>query len=49
MKYLLVQFIFHLFIWIGFNNEIVGITVYSPLKHWNVKPGQKIGVIGTFL
>jgi uncharacterized zinc-type alcohol dehydrogenase-like protein len=23
-----------------------GITTYSPLKHWNVGPGQKIGVIG---
>lgn len=23
-----------------------GITTYSPLKHWNVAPGQKIGVIG---
>ena len=23
-----------------------GITTYSPLKHWNVKAGQKVGVIG---
>lgn len=23
-----------------------GITVYSPLKHWNVKSGMKIGVVG---
>lgn len=23
-----------------------GITTYSPLKHWNVRPKQKIGVIG---
>lgn len=23
-----------------------GITTYSPLKHWNVGPGMKIGVIG---
>jgi len=23
-----------------------GITTYSPLKHWKVGPGQKIGVIG---
>ena len=23
-----------------------GITTYSPLKHWNVGPGQKIGVVG---
>lgn len=23
-----------------------GITTYSPLKHWNIKPGQKVGVIG---
>ena len=23
-----------------------GITTYSPLKHWNVGPGQKVGVIG---
>ncbi|MDR3471162.1 MAG: NAD(P)-dependent alcohol dehydrogenase [Devosia sp.] len=23
-----------------------GITVYSPLRHWNVGPGQKVGVIG---
>ncbi|MBC8035250.1 MAG: NAD(P)-dependent alcohol dehydrogenase, partial [Chitinophagaceae bacterium] len=23
-----------------------GITTYSPLKHWNVSSGQKIGVIG---
>jgi uncharacterized zinc-type alcohol dehydrogenase-like protein len=23
-----------------------GITTYSPLRHWNVKPGQKVGVIG---
>lgn len=23
-----------------------GITTYSPLVHWNVKPGMKVGVIG---
>ncbi len=23
-----------------------GITTYSPLKHWNVRPGQRVGVIG---
>ncbi len=23
-----------------------GITMYSPLKHWNVKKGDKVGVIG---
>jgi uncharacterized zinc-type alcohol dehydrogenase-like protein len=23
-----------------------GITTYSPLRHWNVKPGQKVGVVG---
>jgi alcohol dehydrogenase (NADP+) len=23
-----------------------GITVYSPLKHWNAGPGKKIGIIG---
>lgn len=23
-----------------------GITTYSPLKHWDVKPGDKVGVIG---
>jgi uncharacterized zinc-type alcohol dehydrogenase-like protein len=23
-----------------------GITTYSPLKHWKVKPGQKIGIVG---
>lgn len=23
-----------------------GITVYSPLKHWNTGPGKKVGVIG---
>jgi len=23
-----------------------GITLYSPLKHWNVKPGQKVGIVG---
>jgi uncharacterized zinc-type alcohol dehydrogenase-like protein len=23
-----------------------GITTYSPLKHWNVGPGQKIGIVG---
>lgn len=23
-----------------------GITTYSPLRHWNVGPGQKVGVIG---
>ncbi|KPL90649.1 NAD(P)-dependent alcohol dehydrogenase [Herpetosiphon geysericola] len=23
-----------------------GITTYSPLRHWNVQPGQKVGVVG---
>lgn len=23
-----------------------GITTYSPMKHWNVGPGQKVGVVG---
>lgn len=23
-----------------------GITVYSPLKHWNVGPGKKVGIVG---
>lgn len=23
-----------------------GITTYSPLKHWNVKPGMTVGIIG---
>ncbi|MBB72495.1 MAG: hydroxyacid dehydrogenase [Legionellales bacterium] len=23
-----------------------GITTYSPLKHWNIKPGDKVGIIG---
>jgi uncharacterized zinc-type alcohol dehydrogenase-like protein len=23
-----------------------GITTYSPLKHWNVQPGSKVGVVG---
>ena len=23
-----------------------GITVYSPLKHWNAAPGKKVGVLG---
>ncbi|WP_407041571.1 alcohol dehydrogenase catalytic domain-containing protein [Candidatus Liberibacter solanacearum] len=23
-----------------------GITVYSPLRHWNIGKGQKVGVIG---
>ena len=23
-----------------------GITTYSPLKHWNVGPGKKVGIIG---
>ncbi|MEQ1817654.1 MAG: NAD(P)-dependent alcohol dehydrogenase [Terricaulis sp.] len=23
-----------------------GITTYSPLRHWNVKAGQKVGVVG---
>ncbi|WP_437225280.1 NAD(P)-dependent alcohol dehydrogenase [Planctomicrobium sp. SH661] len=23
-----------------------GITMYSPLRHWNVQPGQKVGIIG---
>ena len=23
-----------------------GITLYSPLRHWNVKAGQKVGIIG---
>lgn len=24
-----------------------GITTYSPLRHWNVGPGHKVGVVGT--
>jgi uncharacterized zinc-type alcohol dehydrogenase-like protein len=24
----------------------VGITTYSPLRHWKVGPGQKVGIIG---
>jgi D-arabinose 1-dehydrogenase-like Zn-dependent alcohol dehydrogenase len=23
-----------------------GITTYSPLRHWNVREGQKVGVVG---
>ncbi len=23
-----------------------GITTYSPLRHWNVKPGDKVGIVG---
>lgn len=23
-----------------------GVTTYSPLKHWNVKPGDKVGIVG---
>ena len=23
-----------------------GITTYSPLRHWGVKPGQKVGIVG---
>lgn len=23
-----------------------GITVYSPLKHWNIEPGKKVGIVG---
>ena len=23
-----------------------GITTYSPLKHWKVGPGQKVGIVG---
>jgi uncharacterized zinc-type alcohol dehydrogenase-like protein len=23
-----------------------GITLYSPLRHWNVQPGQKVGIVG---
>jgi alcohol dehydrogenase (NADP+) len=23
-----------------------GITTYSPMRHWDVKPGQKVGVVG---
>ncbi|MEH3159281.1 MAG: NAD(P)-dependent alcohol dehydrogenase [Sphingomonas taxi] len=23
-----------------------GITTYSPLRHWNVEPGQKVGIVG---
>lgn len=23
-----------------------GITTYSPLRHWNVSPGQKVGIVG---
>ncbi len=23
-----------------------GITTYSPLRHWKVKPGQKVGIVG---
>ena len=23
-----------------------GITMYSPLRHWQVKPGQKVGIVG---
>lgn len=23
-----------------------GITLYSPMKHWNVRPGMKVGIVG---
>ena len=23
-----------------------GITTYSPLRHWKVGPGQKVGIVG---
>lgn len=23
-----------------------GITTYSPLRHWNVRPGKKVGIVG---
>jgi uncharacterized zinc-type alcohol dehydrogenase-like protein len=23
-----------------------GITTYSPLRHWNIKPGDKVGIVG---
>ena len=23
-----------------------GITTYSPMRHWNVQPGQKVGIVG---
>ena len=23
-----------------------GVTIYSPMKHWGVKPGDKVGVVG---
>jgi hypothetical protein len=23
-----------------------GITTYSPLKHWNIGPGKKVGIVG---
>ncbi len=23
-----------------------GVTVYSPLKHWNIGPGKKVGILG---
>lgn len=23
-----------------------GITTYSPLRHWNIKPGHKVGIVG---
>jgi uncharacterized zinc-type alcohol dehydrogenase-like protein len=23
-----------------------GITLYSPLRHWNLQPGQKVGIVG---
>ena len=23
-----------------------GITTYSPLRHWNIGPGKKVGVVG---
>jgi len=23
-----------------------GITTYSPLRHWNVQPGQRVGIVG---
>lgn len=23
-----------------------GVTTYSPLKHWGMKPGDKVGIVG---
>src|SRR5690606_17076003 len=23
-----------------------GITTYSPLRHWNVRPGKRVGIVG---